>query len=67
MNFGSAPWRDRHRKRFLRTIEKLGDMLKEAGADEKAISLYEHAIDAGLSPNDFRGRLTTSHPKHILS
>ena len=59
--FWIGPWRDRLRKRFLRTIEKLGDMLKEAGADEKAISLYEHAIDAGLSPKDFHGRLPTSH------
>jgi tetratricopeptide (TPR) repeat protein len=44
--------RERLRNSFLKTLEKLAHMLDELGEKEKAISLYEKAIERGISPKD---------------
>lgn len=50
------PWADSFRERlrnsFLRTVEKLVYMLNEFGEKKKAISLYEKAIERGISPKE---------------
>ncbi len=51
-----VPSRNRFRSRYLGTVKKLGAILDDAGENEKLASLYDCAIDAGLSPEEIRGR-----------
>ena len=54
------PWalacRTRLKNTYLGTLRKLADIFTEAGRDDLVQALYDHAIDTGLAPEEFRRR-----------